>query len=185
MQTFTRNLQPYTAFFCEENVWQLANRLIAAGYDAARLQVLLISNRYQSVFMLEQRSAPPGAGTAWDYHVALRILGQPDLILDADTRLPYPSKTRDYLRHSFPPQNGIPARFQARIRVIGAADYVRRFDSDRSHMRGKLPVDAFPAWPPIRAVTDPIPLSQYRNMDAVLDDDSRVLTIDELLRETG
>lgn len=185
MQTFSRNLQPYTAFFCEENVWQLARQLIDAGFDSADLQALWICNRSASVLMFNQRSAAPGAATVWDYHVVLRIAGVTDLILDADTRLPYPCRTRDYLLQSFPPSNSVPPRFLARIRIVPATQFMRRFDSDRGHMLGRLPADAFPSWPPIRATGKPITLRHYCNMDAPLDDGSRVMTVDALLHEVA
>lgn len=185
MQKYRRKQQPYTAQFCEENVWQLAHRLLAGGCDADTLQVLLFSNLRSSVFMLNQRSAAPGEGIIWDYHVVLRIDDDNDLVLDPDSRLPYPSATREYLARSFPPPGMVPTRFEAQVRIIPADSYVQRFDSDRSHMRGRIPAQAFPRWPLIRAGSDPISLRRYRDMTAELDDGSRVMTIQELARAVG
>ena len=51
---------PYTAFFCEENIWRLARQLIDGGAKADALQVLLFSNPTENVLLLKQRAAPPG-----------------------------------------------------------------------------------------------------------------------------
>ncbi|MCB1800143.1 MAG: hypothetical protein KDI82_00505 [Gammaproteobacteria bacterium] len=185
MQKYSREQQPYTPLFCEENVWQLAHRLLAGGCEADTLQVLLFSNQRSAVFMLNQRSAPPDKGIIWDYHVVLRINDGSDLVLDPDSRLPYPSATRDYLALSFPAPGTVPSRFRSLVRIIPAARYVLRFDSDRNHMRGRIPAQAFPQWPLIRAGSDPITLRNYRDMTASLDDGSRVVTIEEFAREVG
>ncbi|MCB1723749.1 MAG: hypothetical protein KDJ39_08650 [Gammaproteobacteria bacterium] len=183
MATFDRATQPYTAFFCEENVWQLARLLDEAAMGTA--QALFISNRAGSVRMTNQRAARPGYGITWDYHVVLRVRDGDDLILDADTRLDYPCPTGIYLEQSFPPQAMLPQPYRASVRVVPARQFVRRFHSDRNHMHDRLPPSAFPRWPTIGPddPRDAIPLQRYLDIDDDLGDGSRVLTLDALYRE--
>ena len=184
MTDIKRESCPYTAFFCEENIWRLARRLVDDGTAANTLQVLLFSNPARSVLLLNQRAAPAGRLVVWDYHVVLRARdGGGDVILDPDTRLPFPTPTQDYLRETFPDQADLPAGLRTLVRRIPAISYLTRFYSDRSHMRGQLPRSAFPDYPIIEPVAgvEAIDLAAYRDPLCELHDGSRVTTIDALV----
>ena len=187
MTRHERDQRPYTALFCEENVWQLAREMVSSGKDMCRSEVLFFVNAADSVVMLNQRAADPGMAIGWDYHVVLRVRDPHDLVFDADTRLPYPCATREYLLHSFPRQSALLEHLQAWVRRVPVATFLSRFDSDRSHMRGRVPAAAFPPWPTIRATDTQhaISLRHYCDVTARLDDGSRVLPLDEFLQLTG
>ncbi|MDF1566257.1 MAG: hypothetical protein P1V51_24710 [Deltaproteobacteria bacterium] len=170
-----RDDQLHCPLFCEENAWHLAGRLLEAGEEA---EVLLFSNPACRVLMLQQaRGEEAEMGlVVWDYHVVVRAGG---LVYDLDTRLPFPMPVEDYLRATFPPQAGLPEAFRAFVRRIPAAAFVARFSSDRSHMVGAVPPEAFPPWPPILpSRADAIPLQRYWDLAQALDDGSEVLPIE-------
>lgn len=178
----------YTALFCEENVWLLARKLVEQGWSVDALQVLLFTNAAQQVLLFNQRVARPGQAAIWDYHVVLRAIeDDADWLLDQDTRLPFPVATKTYLQATFPAGQHRDSGLAAKVRVIPATSYLQRLSSDRSHMLGRAPRSAFPRYPPI--VPDPsarpITLSQYRNIDALLDDGSRVLALSQLAQEAA
>ena len=186
MMDIKRETCPYTAFFCEENIWLLARQLIDSGVAADGLQVLLFSNTSQSVLLVNQRAAPSGWPVVWDYHVVLRIHDSDgDIVLDPDTRMPFPMPTADYLRDTFPDSRRLPDRLRTLVRSIPAESYLTHFYSDRSHMQGQLPGSAFPDYPIIQpeAGVEAIDLAAYRDPQRSLHDGSRVTTIDELITQ--
>jgi hypothetical protein len=173
----------YTAYFCEENIWWLARSLADGGLDAVRMKVLLFTNPGQTTLLFNQREAPPGTPVVWDYHVILRatIDGEAK-VLDFDTRLDFPSAYADYLHRTFPPQSTLPDEYRTWVRVIPAESYLRHFYSDRSHMLGRLPEEAFPDYPIIQPEEGiwPIDLAAYRDLHARLGDDSTVQRLSDL-----
>ena len=183
-RTLDRSTLPYTALFCEENIWQLARLLTQSGVSVAAQWVLLITNPGQQVLMLAQRAAGDVGYVVWDYHVVLLVrLPEGDLIFDPDTELPFPVEAATYLNASFPEDAVLPEMLRARVRRIPAAEFLRRFWSDRSHMVGTLAPGHFPPWPPITPeCADAITLATYRDSEAALDDGSVVSTPGELLR---
>jgi len=120
----------YAPRYCEENIF----RLIADhGLTGEQYHVLFISNPTRFVAMKQQRAACSHSVVYWDYHVVLLFCGEPSIIWDFDTRLPFPYGARAYLHKSFPPANsGNSAPF---FRVIPAKHFMVQFHSDRSHMR--------------------------------------------------
>lgn len=186
MEFLSRTACPYTAFFCEENIWQLADRLVAQGIAPEHLQVLLFSNPWQSVYLLNQQAAKPSCAVLWDYHVVL-LLEDADrrLVFDPDSRLPFPVDCDDYLRRTFPAQATLPPRYRTLVRRIPGAAYLARFASDRSHMRGRLPETEFPGY----AAIQPPPgaprttLDEYRDMQRSLPDGGIVQPVSALCAE--
>lgn len=141
---------PYTARFCEENVWWLTRRLAESGVAAADMDVIFLTNPSMSVLLLQQRAAPPGQPVVWDYHVVLRLRdAEGNWVLDRDSRLPCPLPCADYLDATFPPQAGLRPDLRTWTREIPAADYLARFRSDRSHMVGRIADADFPSYPPL------------------------------------
>jgi hypothetical protein len=188
MQSLRRSAFRYTAYFCEENVWWLARSLTDAGIAAARMQVLLFSNATQSVLLLNQRAAQRGQPVAWDYHVVLRVdIGESPQVLDLDTRLDFPTTYLGYLRETFLPQSELPERYRTWVRCIPAASYLAHFHSDRSHMRGRLPAEAYPDYPVIQPVAGSlsIDLADYRDMRKPLPDGSLVQPLSVLCPEVA
>jgi hypothetical protein len=180
MQAFRREAFRYTAYFCEENIWWAARDLVDAGCDPARMQVLLFTNPAQSVMLLNQRAAPPGAPIAWDYHVVLQaeIEGVVQIV-DLDSRLDVPVPLADYMHNTFPRQSTLPQRYRTWVRVIPALSYLQHLYSDRSHMRGLLPASEFPDYPIIRPPegVQAIGLDAYRDLRRCLQDGSEVLPL--------
>jgi hypothetical protein len=184
MKTRQRAAYRYTPYFCEENVWWLAQSLIDEGMAPAQLEVLLFASPGAGVLLRQQRLAPPGELLQWDYHVVLLCRGgdgDGDWIFDFDSRLPFPSVAGDYLRETFPDQAGLPATLRTRVRRIPAAAYLRRFWSDRKHMVGLRAQSEFPDYPPL-GPADPalrIALQDYRDTARALDDGSVVCLLTE------
>jgi len=120
----------YAPRYCEENIF----RLVADhGLAGEQWHVLFISNPAHYVAMKQQRAADEHSFLYWDYHVVLLFAGEPAMIWDFDTRLPFPYGARAYLHESFFSANsGNSAPF---FRVIAAKHYMEHFHSDRSHMR--------------------------------------------------
>lgn len=142
---------PYTALFCEENVWWLAHRLAERGQAAERVDVVFLANPGTGVLLLEQRAAAPGQAVIWDYHVILRVCAADgSWIMDPDSRLPCPVRCQDYLRDTFPAQDMLPPDLRSWIRTVPAAAYLRQFRSDRRHMLGRVAQEAFPPYPIIQ-----------------------------------
>lgn len=129
---------PYQPYYCEENIWLLAQSPEVAG--AERL-VLVISGA-AGVACWDQKAGQVGEPVLWDYHVVLAAHEPTGWRLwDLDGRLDYPVTVELWLRTTFPFPELVPAQFQPRFAPIPAASFVRDFGSDRSHMR-----DAHGAW---------------------------------------
>jgi hypothetical protein len=137
-------------FYCEENIWHLAEPRVSGGLDGS---VALVTNPDGLCAMWNQRAADPGEPVAWDYHVLLitpRGEGAWE-VWDLDSRLGVPVEFERYAAASFAPPGALPRRFEPRFRVLGASEYVSGFSSDRSHMRtraGRYRKPP-PPWPPI------------------------------------
>jgi hypothetical protein len=133
----------YAPFYCEENVWWLAEAAVRAGRDA---EVVLVSNARRTVLVWSQRAASSAEKpVSWDYHVVLAVEGEHGLdVIDPDcTRGPVLPAT-SWLDVSFDAR--VPIALAPRFRSIGAAAYVAGFSSDRRHMR--TPEGGFHAPPP-------------------------------------
>lgn len=176
----------YTRYFCEENIWWLAHSLRERGHPMDQARVWLITNPTQTVVLFNQKTARPGKPVVWDYHVILQadLDGSPT-ILDFDTRLGFVVPEDDYLRGTFPRQSTLPKRYRAWVRTIPALTYLDRFCSDRSHMRGRLPANAFPDYPAIRPSREieAIGLAHYLDLKADLGDGSQVQPLTTLYPE--
>ena len=158
--TRLRPLPRYAACYCEENVWHLCHH--PAPAEGAR-HVVFVSNASRACPLWAQRAAPaPGQPVVWDYHVLLVAGGR---VWDLDSVLDFPAPLADYLAATFRPS---PPGFAPRFRVVAAADYLRRFASDRSHMRGPDGgwLAAPPPWPPIGAPGEPSNVMRFVDVEA-------------------
>ncbi len=154
----------YQPFYCEENVWCLAQRadLVTgpaevvfifgpdhpdgrsrAGGSLAEAMGSPSGCRLEArVACWYQRAAREGEAVLWDYHVILAERrpaapgAEPAVIIwDLDTRLPCPCPAALWIAATFQDAARVPARYQPRFRVIASDVYVRELATDRSHMR--------------------------------------------------
>lgn len=167
----------YTALFCEENIWHLAQKLSVEGFERKNMTVLLLTNPLQQIVLFNQSCRAEDEAVIWDYHVIL-LLEQDNQqwIYDFDSRLDFPTNKKTYFCSCFPEPNFLQPQHQMFIRYIPATSYLHRFSSDRSHMKNVISSDLFPAYPPIFAETinNSITLENYCDMSLSLNDDSWV-----------
>lgn len=156
---------PYTANYCEENVWHLAGD---PRLHAGVRRVLVVAGLGPSIPLWNQRLAEaPGEPVFWDYHVMLAVSGAQRWMYDLDTALPFPCPLEVYVEATFGPARQVPPLYRPWFRVLDAETYLRTFASDRSHMRGpdgtwsSLP----PPWPPLLAEPPLLPLAAAIDME--------------------
>ena len=143
---------PYTPFYCEENIWHLAQSADCRGDDGQSRYVVFISNRSGHCALWNQRAAPsPTQPVVWDYHVVLLVRRGQWQVWDLDTRLEMPSAIEPYVQGTFPARLSVPTELRPAFRVIEAERFVREFASDRSHMRSPTGdwLEPPPPWPMI------------------------------------
>ena len=125
----------YTAFYCEENIWQLTGN--PALVDDERV-VLIITNPTRTCLLWQQCAAVLGQPVVWDYHVVLvvrSVPGQAWQVYDFDTRLAFPSTLDTWLGETFPGCDQWLPDLLPHFRVVPAADFRDRLVSDRGHMK--------------------------------------------------
>ena len=181
---FDRASAMYCAFFCEENIWQLAKKMSAQTPDLNNGSVLFFLSRSSDsggscLAIRNQIAFEVGTTGFWDYHVVL-LDSQERLIYDLDSRLDCPVSAEQYFAQTFPSQSSLPAEVQTVVRSVRVPEYLERFSSDRSHMIDAAgePREPFPKWPPIIA-DDPIWLSQYRSIVDIAGSQSKVVGVEK------
>lgn len=112
----------YCPFYCEENVWHLARRIIAT-----RSTVIFISNSDRFVTLSNQRNSG-----SWDYHVIFATCNDKEVwkIWDLDSFLEFPVEAKFYFDNTFS-KDVVPRPL---FRLVPAELYVSIFASDRRHM---------------------------------------------------
>ena len=182
MNTETEGTHLYTALFCEENIWRLADSLIQQAVLPSDLTVLFISNPKQQVAIFQQKSAPINEPVIWDYHVVLlRKINTDFFIYDFDSRLGFKTRADDYISLSFLNQDLIKEQYRSQFRLISTTSYLQNFSSDRSHMKGITSDDKFPSYPPIESAhSNKITLQQYINFNQPFTDNESFLSVQEL-----
>jgi protein N-terminal glutamine amidohydrolase len=125
---------PYQPFYCEENIWLLAQDPRCG--DGERL-VALITGAEGHVAMWHQKPADgPGEPLLWDYHVVLLVRSATTWqVWDFESDLGMPLAAESWIAACFLHQDRIPLRYRPRFRVMPASEYVATLRSDRSHMR--------------------------------------------------
>ena len=190
----------YQPQYCEENAYFLT-RALSERTDAAF--AVFISNTDAAVpFWLQKAGgAKSDGGVVWDYHVIVVTrggdgvvdggapsaasaapltdgtggAGGASLVWDLDSTLPFPTPLADYAEHGLRAHGsaGLPARFRRLYRVVPAAALLRKFASDRSHMRsgdGNWLAPP-PPWEPIVSDSgETMNLNRWRCMDSPRDD---------------
>jgi protein N-terminal glutamine amidohydrolase len=168
----------YTALFCEENIWHLADSLIKQGVKDSELNIVFISNPKQQVAIFNQKSGHGNHPVIWDYHVVLlRKTTNNYCIYDFDTKLAFETNAEQYLNLSFPKEKNVALPYQAQFRFIETQVFLNEFSSDRSHMLGIIDIDKFPTDKPIHAKENQSAtyLHQFINFSAPICND-KVLT---------
>lgn len=156
----------YAPFYCEENVWHLSRD---PRVPDGRRSVVFVSNANRTVAMWGQRAAPaPRSPALWDYHVLLVVeSAHGALALDLDTLAGFPLPLERYLAATFPFGHRVDPRLWPRFRILEAAEWRRRFASDRSHMRrGDDWSEPPPPWPPIQAPGQRMNLFEFVDTEA-------------------
>lgn len=153
MLKINRSDYKYTALFCEENIWHLADSLIKQGVKDSVLHIVFIGNKKQQVAIFNQKSENDNHPIIWDYHVVLLRKTTHDyyVIYDFDTTTEFETIAEQYLSLSFPKEKNITPPYQAQFRLIKARTFLKEFSSDRSHMLGIIDADQFPNDKPIQA----------------------------------
>jgi hypothetical protein len=122
----------YQPFWCEENIWHLAQHSATA---ASERLVLVITGAEAPVACWQQKAGVEGAPVLWDYHVVLATRADGWQIWDLDGRAGLPVAAETWLRTTFPCPELVSESYQPRFAVIAADHYLQRFGSDRAHMR--------------------------------------------------
>lgn len=149
---FTRESCTYTSHYCEENAILLADRLRKIPGETV---VVFVSNQRKQVPIWHQRAAAsPTKPVVWDYHVLSMHRPGPDStwnVFDLDSTLPWPCDMSEYIAAAFRP-GALREEYMQQFRVLGGAECVARFSSDRRHM---LDTDASPEGHAIYLVPPP------------------------------
>ncbi|KAI6103554.1 N-terminal glutamine amidase-domain-containing protein [Pisolithus sp. B1] len=137
----------YTSQYCEENIYFLAQRMLAQPNIEGKwdINIIFISNPSRTVTYINSRRASSSIYNAviWDYHVILALRGsfaadrddeRGTWVYDLDTRLPVPYHWEEYVERTFPGHSDLPGQFQSLFRVVPCKVYLDSFASDRSHM---------------------------------------------------
>lgn len=185
----------YAPYYCEENIYRMLSRPEFSELEAYALFIFGTAGRV-AVFNQRGGDAERGGLALWDYHVAA-LVGTPlpgahhpasgllcggpayrasrRVMFDFDTSGPFSSSAGEYLERSFGPfsRNRNLYPFRPLFRLVPAAVFVERFDSDRSHMRdgeGRYAAPP-PPWPrpTPKAEGLPLPLSQLIDPASSLD----------------
>ncbi|KAF0759489.1 protein N-terminal glutamine amidohydrolase [Aphis craccivora] len=126
----------YTAFFCEENIWQLTKLILETNKSNPNVKcyVIFVSNYAKCVHLWNQNSSHNEGLMFWDYHVFLIVQHLDNtLVFDMDTRLQFPVPFQQYAKESI--REEFKESYSKRyFKVVDGDVYVSKFSSDRNHM---------------------------------------------------
>jgi len=161
----------YHPFYCEENAWLLAADPRLAALDR---WMIFITNSARSCLLFHQRAGGPHGQVVWDYHVIVAASSGSHIeVYDLDTTLDFPVLLPDYVAHTFTEVASWPDIYRPRFKVVPAEDALRRFASDRRHMRrtdGSWQASP-PPWPTIQGADAPHNLDRWLDVDERAQDD--------------
>jgi len=165
---FVSPTQPYTAYYCEENLWWWCDGLTSKQRQSA--WVLVVSNPKRKAALALQRLGIGDAGVLiWDYHVVglYEASGATSYIVDFDTNMPGPAiEASWWLSVQSQLCDHVEMENQARIRPIAAEYYHREFSSTRRHMQSS---DGSFIHPPPEWATITKPASRLNELSGLLD----------------
>lgn len=172
----TARVPDYAPYYCEENIWQLAQ---SRAFSPGQADVVFISNAQRSCPLWSQRAClEHGEPVFWDYHVVLVIRGPVNTVMDLDSTLGSPLEPARWWDATFPYIDYIVPEFRPRFRLVDASVFARIFSSDRSHMRrddGTWNATP-PAWPCIRPASGGVDLQRFIEMNHDSRSPGRVLS---------
>ena len=139
----------YTSFYCEENIWHLAQEECFHGREAF---AAIISGKGDYRKLWFQRQAEDQESPVfWDYHVLLLVYDNGWHVWDLDTTLGLPAFAEIYFQKTLLSASIDLENCDVILRLIASESYVQSFSSDRSHM--KSPTGEWlappPEWPAI------------------------------------
>ena len=134
----------YTSCYCEENIWQLARE--ECFRERETIAVIVSGKGRYRRFWFQNNAQNPESPVYWDYHVILLSFDESWWVWDLDTSLGLPVLADTYFPQTFLQQNIDVMQTDVILRLISAEEYVRKFSSDRAHMR--LPSGEWVAPPP-------------------------------------
>ncbi|XP_053322451.1 protein N-terminal glutamine amidohydrolase [Spea bombifrons] len=177
----------YTSCYCEENVWKLCEFVRDLHpQHLEEVYAVFLSNNSRAIPLWKQRLGKFDEPVVWDYHVILLHVtqGNPGLIYDLDSLLPFPCTCEMYIREALKPDHEWDVCFRRNLRVIRADEFLRTFASDRSHMKDHR--DKFikppPPYPCIRTAEATMNLDDFISMDPVIGW-GMVYTVQEFTKE--
>lgn len=168
----------YTPFYCEENIWHLAQEECFRGQET---HAVLISGKgpYRR-FWCQGNAEHPDFPVFWDYHAILLSYRKGWRVWDLDTTLGLPVAADTYFHQTFLRPSLEAKDTDVILRIIAAEEYVERFSSDRSHM--KLPSGAWAASPPEWAMIQNERESNLLDwLDVSKDEPGQLVTLAELV----
>ena len=170
----------YAPYYCEENVWYLAQDDRFKGFECI---VAIITGLGPRRPLWYQRAAEhEELPVWWDYHVILLYRDLSWMVWDPDTILDLPVDAIEYLRKTFLDDAESVESADVVFRLINAEEYVLTFSSDRSHMKlsGGRWIAPPPPWPPI--LQGPYPIL-HQLLDVSIKTPGKLITLAELLRK--
>ena len=152
----------YTACYCEENIYKLAEMISEEAEENKKNYVVFISSLSLQTPIWKQKSAENNSiAVIWDYHVVLLLSNC--LIVDFDSKLDFPCPAVEYYEEAFRPEVYLPDDNAQRFRVVPAQEFLEYFATDRSHMIGsKAPI---PSWECLRGSKAGIDMNLSRFFD--------------------
>ena len=131
-----KNKCVYTSCYCEENVWKLCQKVFQEKPEhLTRCKAVFLSNKRKAIPLWRQKAGQDENFVMWDYHVI--FLEETELgtrVYDLDTTLPFPVEFETYLSEAICDESNFKDEFKRKFRVISAANFLKLFASDRSHM---------------------------------------------------
>ncbi|MCP4984253.1 MAG: hypothetical protein GY935_27575 [Gammaproteobacteria bacterium] len=123
----------YTPFYCEENIWHLAQEPCFREQQTLAVMISGIGPFRRLWFQRNTESAE--SPVCWDYHVILLSYREGWKVWDLDTALGLPVAASTYVDKTFLHANLEAEQTDVTLRLIAADHYVQSFSSDRSHMK--------------------------------------------------
>lgn len=159
----------YTAHYCEENVWKLADKIrLKNDKYLQHSSVVFVSNHNSLVPLWKQKAGKDADGlVVWDYHVFLIYEGyNSSWVFDSDSLLQFPVHFVDYYIQTFKSDDLLKPEFHRLFRVISASDYLNNFASDRRHMKNENGtwIKPPPPWLPISCQNEMHNLPKFMSM---------------------
>lgn len=183
---FSKKQFTYTAYFCEENIWLLGEKLVEAGISEKELFVWILSNSRRQIPLYSQTLQDGPFPVLWDYHVILFWDSKNSkFIFDFDSTLIFPTELTIYFSKTISKASQLIEDYQIFIREIPLSVYHKYFHSDRSHMLDKMgkPLVPFPSYAPILSNEKGfLSLDMYLDMSLKLKDGSNVYPANELFK---